>query len=64
MPKWTLDRHRLQRLAWIGVVLMVLSEVARVYVSRPLGDWLFWLALGLVMSICLALMHTPKHGPP
>jgi nicotinamide riboside transporter PnuC len=64
MSKWILSRHQLQRLAWIGVVLMVLSEVARVYVSRPLGDWLFWLALGLVMSISLALMRTPKNGPP
>lgn len=61
--KWTLTRRHMQMLIWIGGVLVVLSEVARLFISQALSEWLFWLGLGWSGSLLLALRYTRPNRP-
>jgi hypothetical protein len=64
MPKWILSRRQARRLALVSVGLIILCKVAHVYVSRSLGDWLSWIAMGLVWTASVARKDMPKDGPP
>ena len=62
--KWDVSAKHFRRFGYLGAALVVLSQIAKLYASSAVANWLLWIAIALCISVGVAFTFYDGHKPP